>query len=144
MMLKTLASLALLAALAGCAGTGVNSAPLYKPTQGTIALAVDTQEPGVQSVSFEVDNEPVGEDTDGSDGWTYQLDTTTYTDGIHYVKAWGVLGDGSRLLLLDNTILIDNGGTIGTGTGTGGDTTGGDAGAQLPADGGATGDDTEF
>ncbi|MFP5501393.1 MAG: Ig-like domain-containing protein, partial [Candidatus Sericytochromatia bacterium] len=152
MMLKRLAPLALALSLVGCAGTGINTAPLYKPTTGTITLAVDTQEPGVQAVEFQLDNSTLlGTDEDPSDGWSFPLDTTAYDDGIHYVKAFGLFGDGSRITLLDNTILIDNGGGIGTGTETGTDTgndfgtdTGTETGTDAESPTGDEGFDEEF
>ena len=143
MMLKRLAPLALALGLVGCAGTGINTAPIYKPTTGTITLAVETQETGVQAVEFQLDNSTLlGTDEDPSDGWSFPLDTTAYDDGIHYVKAFGLFGDGTRITLLDNTILIDNGGGIGTGTGSGtetGNDFGSDTGNDFGTDPAATG-----
>lgn len=124
-------------ALAGCTGSGVNSVDVFAKQQGTIQLAVATADANVVSVDFEVNSQTIGQDTDGSDGWALEWDTTEAPaiNGVNYIKAYGNAADGSRTLLLDNTLLIDNGGSAGTGSETDAESnTGADTGGDMGSD----------
>lgn len=133
--LKYAAAALMLAALTACTGTGVNTANVFQPQSGKVQLAVQTSDPTIQSVEFQLNGEVIGKDEDGSDGWSLEYDTTQKDDGIYTVTAYGTTSSGTQLQLLDNSLLIQNGGTgggsSGTGTGTGTGTDTGTTGTQF-------------
>ena len=53
----------------------------------TPVTASATDDVGVTAVGFAVDGTSIGNDTDGSDGWTAAWDTTGVADGTHVVSA---------------------------------------------------------
>lgn len=116
--LKFLAYALLVAAFSGCTGTGVNTANVFKPQGGTIDLNVSNlPDPSAySSVEFQLDGKTLGKDTDVSDGWSYKLDSTSLTNGIHNVRAVGTTTGGEQVELLNNSIYIDNGAGAGTNT----------------------------
>lgn len=132
------AALALLGTLAGCTGTGVNTADVFTPQSGSIQLTAAVTDPTLYSaVEFVINEgdaaaETVIDDNPG-DGIEVTYDTTKLNDGINYVKAYGVGTDGTRTQILDNALLIDNGGG---GTATGETPTGGTDGGST--EGGST------
>jgi hypothetical protein len=111
---KIIGAAALLLALLGCAGTGVNTANVFQSQSGTIQLKVDTPDTSISSVEFTVNDQKVGEDTNGSDGWSVDYDTTKLADGIYTVRANGTSPTGT-VELLNNSLLIKNGNAAGTG-----------------------------
>ena len=122
-------ALALAVAAFGCTGQGINTADVYTPQGGTIDLNVDTVDPSAYgSVDFELDGKSLGRDEDSSDGWSYQLDSTTLDDGIHTVQAFGNTLEGTRVELLNNSLMIVN-------DGAGGTPPAGDEGGELPDEG---------
>lgn len=127
--LKFLAYALLVAAFSGCTGTGVNSANVFKPQSGTIDLNVSNlpDASAYTQVEFQLDGKALGTDTDVSDGWSYKLDSTSLTNGIHNVRALGTSSSGEQVELLNNSIYIDNGGSAGT------DTSASTAPAETPA-----------
>lgn len=118
------AALALLGTLAGCSGTGVNTANVFQPQSGQIQLTANVPDPSLYaSVEFVINEGDAAAETvtddDLSDGIAVTYDTSKLNDGVNYVKAYGVGADGSRTQILDNALLIDNGGTA-SGGNTGG------------------------
>ena len=104
-------ALALAIAAFGCTGQGINTADIYTPQGGTIDLRVDTADPSAySSVDFELDGKSLGRDEDGSDGWSYQLDSDSLENGIHSVQAFGNTLEGLRVELLNNSLMIRNDG----------------------------------
>jgi hypothetical protein len=110
-MRQALTALAILgagAALAACAGTVVNGAQVYQPVTGVIQM--DIKIPAgetVSSVQFLVDDKLVEEDTDGSDGFSAELDTTELeADSLVKITAKGVHADKTTVVLRENFILV--------------------------------------
>ena len=64
---------------------------------------------GVDSVSFSVDNLAIGEDTDGSDGWSTQWDTTVDGDGGHTIGATAT-DSGAQTASHTVAVTVDNAG----------------------------------
>lgn len=64
----------------------------------TVTVEADASaDVGVSQVEFHVDGtggEPVATDSDGSNGWSYDWDTTAHEDGDHTVTATATDGDG--------------------------------------------------
>jgi hypothetical protein len=110
MRLFKYAALALAMLAFGCTGEGVNRAEVFKKQSGTIDLNVSSLPDAASytSVLFEVDGNAVGNDQDGSDGWSYKLDSTTLANGIHNVKVTGTTSSGTTVELLNNSLYIDN------------------------------------
>lgn len=110
MRLFKYAALALAMLAFGCTGEGVNRAEVFKKQSGTIDLNVSSLPDAASytSVLFEVDGNAVGNDQDGSDGWSYKLDSTKYSNGIHNVKVTGTTSSGTTVELLNNSLYIDN------------------------------------
>lgn len=110
MRLFKYAALALAMLAFGCTGEGVNQAEVFKKQSGTIDLNVSSlpDAAAYTSVLFEVDGQAVGNDQDGSDGWSHKLDSTTLTNGIHNVKVTGTTSSGTTVELLNNSLYIDN------------------------------------
>ncbi|HEY9722290.1 MAG TPA: hypothetical protein V6D47_09760, partial [Oscillatoriaceae cyanobacterium] len=88
----------LLAALAltGCVGAVQNQAYVYKPVTGVIQMQVTI--PAGETftkVQFQADGQLISEDTDGTDGYSAQLDTSTLPAGqLVQITAIGVRTDG--------------------------------------------------
>lgn len=115
------AALALLGTLAGCTGTGVNTANVFQAQSGEIQLTAAVPDASVYtSVEFVINEgdaaaETVKDENPG-DGIAVTYDTKKLNDGINYVKAYGIGADGTRTQILDNALLIDNGGGAASGT----------------------------
>lgn len=102
-------ALPLALALAGCLGQAVNQAEIYKPVSGVLQLEVTV--PAGESfsrVQFQINDEVLSEDTDGSDGFTAELDTADFA-GEELVKlaAVGVRADGTDVVLRENYLRIE-------------------------------------
>jgi hypothetical protein len=110
--LKFLAYALLVATFSGCTGTGVNTADVFKPQGGTIDLNVSNlpDPTAYSSVEFQLDGKSLGTDSDASDGWSFKLDSSTVSDGIHNVRAVGTTTSGTTVELLNNSIFIQNNG----------------------------------
>lgn len=116
------AVLALLGTLS-CTGTGVNTAPVFQAQSNQIQLTATTADTTFTSVEFVVNEAgtPITiKDENLADGIAVTFDTTQVDDGINFVKAYGVTADGQRVEILDNSLLVDNGGAGGTGGNGGG------------------------
>jgi Bacterial Ig domain len=100
------------AAFSGCTGEGINRAEVFKKQGGSIDLNVSNlPDPSAYtSVDFELDGQPLGKDEDASDGWSFKLDSTTLSNGIHTVRALGNTPAGTQVELLNNSLYIDNAG----------------------------------
>jgi hypothetical protein len=107
------AVLALLGTLS-CTGTGTNSAQVFQPQGGQIQLTATTADTTFTSVEFVVNEAGASpivlKDENLGDGIAVTFDTTQVDDGVNFVKAYGVGGDGTRVEILDNSLLISNGG----------------------------------
>lgn len=94
--------------LSACAGTVVNSAQVFQPVTGVIQM--DIKIPAgetVSSVRFLVDGKLVEEDTDASDGFSAELDTTELeADSLVKISAVGVRPDRTTVTLRENFILV--------------------------------------
>lgn len=99
-------------AAAGCTGEGVNQANVYSPQGGMIDLNIDNLADPMAyvSVDFEVDGKNIGRDEDGSDGWSFKLDSSELTNGIHNVRAIGNTALGTTEELLNSSLYIQNDG----------------------------------
>jgi Bacterial Ig domain len=82
--------------LSNCSGGPVDNPPsvnITNPTDGTtvsgqVNVTADASDDhGVTQVQFFVDGSSLGVDTDGSNGWSANWDTTLYTDASHTVSA---------------------------------------------------------
>ena len=69
------------------------TATVTNPTEGTTVsgsvtvTATASDDKGVTKVEFFVDSTSLGNDTNGSDGWSVSWNTTSTSDGTHVVKA---------------------------------------------------------
>jgi subtilisin family serine protease len=63
---------------------------------GLVPVQVTTTAPGVTAVQFYQDGQAIGADTDGSDGWSLNWNTTGQSDGVHTLVA--VATDGTSQL----------------------------------------------
>src|SRR5690606_19192261 len=55
---------------------------------GTVNITANaTDDNSVTQVVFEVDDNPIGTDTNGSNGWSVSWDTTTVSNGPHTITA---------------------------------------------------------
>jgi PKD repeat protein len=81
--------------LSDCSGTADNppSVSITSPSDGaivsgTVSITADASDDnGVDQVEFFVDNNRLGTDADGSDGWSASWDTTGASEGSHTVSA---------------------------------------------------------
>jgi hypothetical protein len=95
-------------ALAACSGTVTNTAQVFVPVSGVIQMdiKVPTGET-VSSVRFLVDDKLVQEDTDASDGFSAELDTSDFDpDSLVKITALGVHPDKTTVTLRENLILV--------------------------------------
>lgn len=94
--------------VSACSGAVVNSAQVYQPVTGVIQM--DIKIPAgetVSSVRFLVDDKLVEEDTDASDGFSAELDTTELeADSLVKISAVGVRADKTTVTLRENFILV--------------------------------------
>lgn len=110
----------------GCVGSVQNQAYVYKPVTGVIQMQITV--PAGETftkVQFQANGQLVSEDTDGTDGYSAQLDTSTLPSGqLVKIAAIGVRTDGTTQVLQQNYIYVpDNGGASGTATASASDTT---------------------
>lgn len=98
--------------LSGCVAEATNTALVYKPINGTIDMAITI--PAGESfakVQFQADGNVVSEDTDGTDGYSATVDTTTLpANTLVKIAAVGVHTDGSQVVLRENFVLIGDDG----------------------------------
>ena len=107
-ILRILAIAALLCA--GCVGVATNQAEVYKPIGGVIEMQI-TIPPGESftKVQFQADDEVISEDTDPSDGFKAEVDTTEFSgDALVKLAAVGVRPNGTTVVLRENFILVSN------------------------------------
>jgi hypothetical protein len=107
--MRKLLALALVAVLPGCVGAAVNQATIYRPVTGTIEMEVKIPSgESVQKVQFQVNDKIVGEDEDGTDGFSAEVDTSTLpVDTLAKLAAVGVRPNGSNVVLRENYILVE-------------------------------------
>jgi hypothetical protein len=95
--------------LSGCVGAAVNQATIYRPVTGVIAMEVKVPSgESVDKVQFQVNDKVVGEDEDGADGFSAEVDTTSLpVDTLAKLAAVGVRPNGSTVVLRENYILVE-------------------------------------
>lgn len=110
MAILRLLSAAAVLAMAGCVGVATNQAEVYKPIGGVIEMQI-TIPPGESftKVQFQADDEVISEDTDPTDGFKAEVDTTEFSgDALVKLAAVGVRPNGSTVVLRENFILVSN------------------------------------
>jgi hypothetical protein len=111
-LLKHLALGAAVLLLAGCVADATNVAEVYKPVDGVIDMSVTI--PAGESfakVQFQADGTVVGEDSDGTDGYTAEVDTSTLpANTLVKIAAVGVHTDGTTVVLKQNFVLVGDSG----------------------------------
>ncbi len=76
---------------------------------GSVVLGADAADDvGVTSVAFIVDDATIGTDTDGTDGWSLDWDTTVVGDGSHTVSAKATDTAGMTATSSPVTVTVQN------------------------------------
>jgi hypothetical protein len=95
-------------ALAGCDAQVTNTATPYAVVTGAIDLKWTPTVEGAKSVEFQVNGKTVGRDSDGSDGFIFQIDSTKLANGLQTLGIVARGADNGILLKAEHTIFISN------------------------------------
>ncbi|MDB5096749.1 MAG: hypothetical protein JWM80_1170 [Cyanobacteria bacterium RYN_339] len=95
-------------ALAGCDGQVTNTAAPYAVVTGAIDLKWTPTVEGAKTVEFQVGGKTVGKDTDGSDGFVFQIDSTKLANGLQTLGIIARGADNGVLLKAEHSIFIAN------------------------------------
>lgn len=92
----------------GCDATVNNTAQLFPVVSGSFDLNWTPTVDGVKSVEFIVSGTTVGKDTDPSDGFSVELDSTKYPNGILTIGVLARGGANETLAQVQQTVLVKN------------------------------------
>jgi len=105
---RTAFTLLLALGLSACDAQVTNTATPYAVVTGAIDLKWTPTVDGAKTVEFQVNGKTVGTDSDGSDGFLYQIDSTKLPNGLQTLGIIARGSDGSVLLKAEHTIYISN------------------------------------
>jgi Bacterial Ig domain len=94
--------------LLACEPTITNRAAVYPPISGSTDVKLNVTATGVSSVEFTLDGQPVGTDTDATDGFAAELDSTKHANGLHVLKAIAKDDTGAVRQTIEHTLLFQN------------------------------------
>jgi hypothetical protein len=94
----------------GCTANVTNTANVFTPVRGLIEVSVTIpDDERVTKVQFQLNNQVVAEDDNGTDGYTADIDTSGLEPGVlAKISAVGVRTDGTVFVLRENLILIED------------------------------------
>lgn len=95
--------------LVGCTASVANTANVFIPVRGVIEVIVTVPDgERLAKVQFQLNNEVVAEDEDGSDGYSADIDTSGLEAGVlAKISAVGVRTNGTVVVLRENLVLVE-------------------------------------
>jgi hypothetical protein len=95
-------------AMIGCTANVTNTANVFIPVRGLIEVSVTIPDgERVTKVQFQLNNQVVAEDDNGSDGYSADIDTSGLEPGVlAKISAVAVRTNGTVFVLRENLILI--------------------------------------
>lgn len=95
--------------MAGCTANVTNTANVFTPVRGVIEVSVTVPEgERLTKVQFQLNNQVVAEDANGSDGYSADIDTSGLAAGVlAKISAVGVRTNGTVVVLRENLVLVE-------------------------------------
>lgn len=108
MLGRQLSILAVAAVLTACNPTFSNRAIVYPPVSGLFDINWRLSVAGVTSVEFFVDDRSLGTDSDASNGFSMEFDSSTVPNGLHRMRAVAKNAAGQTVGTVEHTLSIEN------------------------------------